>query len=237
MSVIREVLCVISSGPELIERFRRESCFGHLIYFIGGNSCNNVLHALLSSEVIIDDAEEHDIWFRVGETNIRFSPSEFALVNGLQFGGSNFDLSASYEIPRRSFYSRELNKTPLRVKVLLERFRTYSLGDDVMDYVLVANVLFVHTMIFGYDQTHMTDDWVWVLVEDQDRWNSFPWGAYAFSLLTHYMSLVPSTEVELRRKFKKNGGKRQDCLIISMDRCGLYWYESQFYHDYDCNLK
>ncbi|KAH6818462.1 heptahelical transmembrane protein1 [Perilla frutescens var. frutescens] len=107
-------------------------------------------------EVIIDGAEEHGIWFRVGETNIRFSPSEFALVTGLQFGASDFDPSVSYEIPRRSFYSRELNKTPLRVNDLLERFMTYSLGDDVM----VANVLFLHTMIFGYDQTHMIDDWV-----------------------------------------------------------------------------
>ncbi|KAH6759328.1 hypothetical protein C2S51_019563 [Perilla frutescens var. frutescens] len=76
-----------------------------------------------------------------------------------------------------------------------------------MDYILIANVLFLHTMIFGYDQTHMIDDWVWVLVEDQDRWNSFPWGAYAFSLLQHYMGLVPSTDVELRRKFKKTEEK------------------------------
>ncbi|KAH6790040.1 hypothetical protein C2S51_005046 [Perilla frutescens var. frutescens] len=169
MSVIREVFHVISGGPELFEQFRRESCFGHLIDFTEGNSCNNALHALLSRE----------------------------------FGGSDFDPSASHQISRRSFYSRELHKTPLRVKDLLERFRTYSLGDDLMDYVMVANVLFLHTMIFGYDQTHMIDDWVWVLAEDRDRWNSFPWGAYAFSLLTHYMSLVPSTEVELRRKFKK----------------------------------
>ncbi|KAH6801970.1 hypothetical protein C2S51_033416 [Perilla frutescens var. frutescens] len=207
MSVIREVLHVISSGPELFEQFRREWCFGHLIDFVGGNSCNNVLHALLSMEVIVDCAREHGIWFRIGDTNIKFSPSEFALVTGLQFGGSDFDPSASYEIHRRSFYYRELNKTPLRVNDLLERFRTYSLGDDIMDYVMVANVLFLHTMIFGYDQTHMIDDWVWVLVEDQDRWNSFPWGAYAFSLLQHYMGLVPSTEVELRRKFKKTKEK------------------------------
>ncbi|KAH6771639.1 hypothetical protein C2S51_010043 [Perilla frutescens var. frutescens] len=160
MSVIREVLHVISGGPELFEQFRRESCFGHLIDFVGGNSCNNALHALLSREVIIDGAEEHDFWFWVGETNIRFSPSEFALVTGLQFGGSDFDPSTSHKISRRSFYSRELNKTTLRVKDLLERFRTYSLGDDLMDYVMVANVLFLHTMIFGYNQTHMIDDWV-----------------------------------------------------------------------------
>ncbi|KAH6802721.1 hypothetical protein C2S51_034167 [Perilla frutescens var. frutescens] len=160
MSVIRKVLHVISSGPELFEQYRRESCFGHLIDFVGGNSCNNALYALLSRQVIIDGVKEHDIWFRVGETNIRFSPSEFALVTGLQFGGSDFDPSASHQISRRSFYSHELNKTPLRVKDLLERFRTYSLGDDLMDYVMVANVLFLHTMIFGYDQTHMIDDWV-----------------------------------------------------------------------------
>ncbi|KAH6818896.1 hypothetical protein C2S51_002499 [Perilla frutescens var. frutescens] len=171
---------MISCGLELFEQFRRESCFGHLIDFMGGNSCNNALHALLSREVIIDGAEEHDIWFWVGETILDF-----------------------LKISRRSFYSRELNKTPLRVKDLLERFMTYSLGDDLMDYVMVANVLFLHTMIFGYDQTYMIDDWVWVLAEDRDRWNSFPWGAYAFSLLTHYMSLVPSTKMELRRKFKK----------------------------------
>ncbi|KAH6818946.1 hypothetical protein C2S51_002549 [Perilla frutescens var. frutescens] len=199
MSVIRKVLYVISSGPELFEQFRKEWCFGHLIDFVGGNSCNNALDALLSKEVIIDGAREHDIWFRVRETNIRFSPNEFALVTGLQFRGSDYDPSASYEIPRISFYSRELKKTPLRVKDLFERFRTYSLGDGVM----VANVLFLHTMIFGYDHIHMIDDWVWVLVEDQDRWNSFPWGVYAFSLLQRYMGWVPSTEVELRRKFKK----------------------------------
>ncbi|KAH6785731.1 hypothetical protein C2S51_038186 [Perilla frutescens var. frutescens] len=169
MSIIREVFHVINGEPELFEQFRRDWCFGHLIDFVGGNSCNNAIHALLSREVIIDGAREHDIWFRVRETNIRFSPSEFALVTGLQFKGSDFDPFASYEIPRTSFYYRVLKKTPLRVKYLLKRFKTYSLGDDLMDYMMVANVLFLHTRIFGYDQTHMIDDWVWVLVEDHDR--------------------------------------------------------------------
>ncbi|KAH6771068.1 hypothetical protein C2S52_015871 [Perilla frutescens var. hirtella] len=56
-------------------------------------------------------------------------------------------------------------------------------GQDASDYVKVANILFVYRIIFCLDQKRVVDPWVWVLVEDAERWNSFPWGAYSYQML------------------------------------------------------
>ncbi|KAL6497824.1 hypothetical protein OROHE_026851 [Orobanche hederae] len=63
------------------------------------------------------------------------------------------------------------------------------------DALKVAKVLCVCYLIFGVDGgKRIADRWLWMLVEDQTRWESFPWGLYSYQILVTCLSDVP-TEV------------------------------------------
>ncbi|KAH6821739.1 hypothetical protein C2S53_018371 [Perilla frutescens var. hirtella] len=194
-SIIDVLQTIADADVDLVREFRNGP-FGLIMNFIGGTSCNTALHALMAREISVDGALDHEVWFRIGGTNIRFSPIEYALVTGLMFGGSDFDPYVDHRIPQCSFYSRVLSCTPIKISDLYKRFITYNLGDDPSDYVKVANVLFLYNMLIGYDQPRTIDNWVWVLVEDTDRWKFFPWGSYSFGVLLNYMRRIPLTEAD-----------------------------------------
>ncbi|KAH6805609.1 hypothetical protein C2S51_030440 [Perilla frutescens var. frutescens] len=181
------------SDSDLVEEFRNGP-FGQVMKFVGGTSCNTALHSLMAQKISLDGALIHESWFRVGGTNIRFSHIEYALVTGLMFGGSDFDPSAKHHVYRDCFYSCVLKHQSIKLSDLFHRYMNFLLGDDGYDYLKVANVLFLYNMLYGYDQPHVIEDWVWVLVEDTDRWKSFPWGSYSFGLLLNYMRRIPVTE-------------------------------------------
>ncbi|KAH6814947.1 hypothetical protein C2S51_019767 [Perilla frutescens var. frutescens] len=198
-SSIVDILRTVTHTDVDMAREFRDGPFGLLMNFVGGTSCNTALHAVMAQEITLDGAVEHKVWFHIGGTNLRFSPVEYALVTGLMFGGSDFDPYVEHRIPRDSFYSRLLSCVPISIHDLHHRFTHYMLGDDASDYLKVANVLFLYGMVLGYDPPRCIDDWVWVLVEDTQRWKFFPWGSYSFGALLHYISLIP---VELTAKRK-----------------------------------
>ncbi|KAH6815760.1 hypothetical protein C2S51_020580 [Perilla frutescens var. frutescens] len=74
-----------------------------------------------------------------------------------------------------------------------DRFKELGMTRDAADYVKVANILFVYRMILCLDQYRYVDPWVWALAEDVERWNTFPWGAYSYQSLMHYIGLIPRT--------------------------------------------
>lgn len=136
--------------------------------------------------------------------DLGFSPVEFALVIGIRFGGSDFDLTAPHEISEDSFYHRVLGGEPTRLGELFARFMSFDLGLRVDDYVKVAKVLVLYNMFIGYDQPHNIDSWIWSLVEDDDRFDSFPWEAYSYRVLMHYMTVIPKTAEGLASRKKKS---------------------------------
>ncbi|KAL3637708.1 hypothetical protein CASFOL_018156 [Castilleja foliolosa] len=51
----------------------------------------------------------------------------------------------------------------------------------------IANVLFVHGFFVAIDKRYHIANWVWSLVEDENEWETFPWGAYSFQILMYRM--------------------------------------------------
>ncbi|KAL6495809.1 hypothetical protein OROGR_030372 [Orobanche gracilis] len=168
LGIVKTIIVELSSvGEDTIREFR-ESCLGHFIREEwGGFVSNAALHALFSNEVVRPDAQADEFWFRIGRRLIRFSRFEYALVIGMQFGDSDFDIH----------------------------------GDDVHiegsvqqsgDALKVAKVLCVCYLLFGFDGgKHIADRWLWTLVEDQTRWESFPWGGYSYQILVTYLRKIP----------------------------------------------
>ncbi|KAH6807764.1 hypothetical protein C2S51_028872 [Perilla frutescens var. frutescens] len=134
-----------------------------------------------------------EAWFHIHHSQLRFGLSEYLLVSGLQFGSSTFDPHGDHIVPSRSVYHRLFEGKRTTIKQMEDRFKELGMARDAADYVKVANILFVYRMILYLDQYRYVDPWVWALAEDVERWNSFPWGAYSYQSLMHYIGLVPRT--------------------------------------------
>ncbi|KAL6561494.1 hypothetical protein OROMI_017095 [Orobanche minor] len=74
-----------------------------------------------------------------------------------------------------------------------DRFAGGYFREQPGDALKVSKVLCVCYLIFGVDGgKHIADRWLWTLVEDQIRWESFPWGLYSYQILITYLSDVPT---------------------------------------------
>lgn len=200
-SIIRNIQDVLQhvGGDETLQLFR-SGCFGHFLLYRGGVSCNKALHALMAHEIITPVSRDDEVWFHVGNKKIKFSKAEYALVTGLNFGESAFNPHEPHEMPI-GVYNQALGGAPVSVFDLWKKFNGRHISGSSLDYLKVANVLFLYLMLFGYDPERIIEGWVWVLVEDIARWNNFPWGAYTFQVLLHYIRKVPVHASRFSKRF------------------------------------
>lgn len=206
-AVLEDIQSVLTDvgGEELTKQFV-DGCFGHMMHLVGLTCCSEALHELMSREITLSGALEDELWFHIGGTNIRFSPSEYALVTGLHFGSSSFDPLGSHDKLKNGVCKQFFKKgRPISVQELWKKFKTKGLlrgsaEDD--DYLKVAHVLALYLMVLGYGEAKVADQWVWVLAEDLDLWNGFPWGAYSYQALMHYVTLLPKSTAGLGQGYR-----------------------------------
>lgn len=213
---IKSVLTAVG-GEETLQEFL-DGSFGHLMYFVGGINSGKALHELISHEIILPGAREDELWFHISGTNIRFSPAEYALITGLRFGSSSFDPLGTHEVPSDGVYSRFCKGHPITIKELLKRFNSKQMCVSAKDYLKVAHILALYLMALGYYPYWKVDEWVWVLIEDLDSWNRFPWGAYTYQALMHSVSLLPK-----RRKTSMLLPKRRKASMEQYQFHGPVW--------------
>ncbi|KAH6792938.1 hypothetical protein C2S52_003415 [Perilla frutescens var. hirtella] len=131
------------------------SCFGHLTSLPENTvRCNQSIHHVVSRQIVFDDGDMTELWFRVNNKNLRFSREDHALVTGLRFGGSNFNPNENHRILDNYFYSRFLRKKKITVSNLWSQFIQRTLGRNASDYVKVVKILFVYYILFGFDIMH-----------------------------------------------------------------------------------
>ncbi|KAL6542505.1 hypothetical protein OROMI_024107 [Orobanche minor] len=179
LGIVKTVTAELQSvGDDTFREFR-ESCLGHFIREEwGGFISNAALHALFSNEVVRPDAQ-------------------YALVTGMRFGDSDFDVHGDDVPLEGSVYDRYplLSRGGQMLDRIRDRFAGGYFREQSGDALKVAKVLCVCYLIFGVDGgKRIADRWLWTLVEDQTWWESFPWGLYSYQILVTYLSDVP-TEV------------------------------------------
>ncbi|KAL6586467.1 hypothetical protein OROMI_001455 [Orobanche minor] len=119
---------------------------------------------------------------------------EYALVTGLRFGDSDFDVHGDDVPLEGSVYDRYplLSRGGQMLDRIRDRFAGGYFREQSGDALKVAKVLCVCYLIFGVDGVkRIADMWLWTLVDDQ---KSFPWVLYSYPILVTYLSNVP-TEV------------------------------------------
>ncbi|KAL3618934.1 hypothetical protein CASFOL_037162 [Castilleja foliolosa] len=153
-------------------------CFGRYLEYCTNKNAqcpNTAMHAMLGQQVNRQGAGVDELWFRVGDQFLRFSKYEYALVTGLKFGHTDFDPNEDYK-------------------------GEFAVSTD--DQLKISKVIFVCSVLFGEDNLKKPiPEWLWVLVEDEDKWENFPWGSYTFQILYLKIQQVPLTRSPEAKKF------------------------------------
>ncbi|KAL3655629.1 hypothetical protein CASFOL_000025 [Castilleja foliolosa] len=181
-------------GSKMLQRFR-ESCFGaYLNYQTKKHTPGTAMHLMLSQQVIREGADEDELWFLVGDKFVRFSKYEYALVTGLRFGPTNFDPNEDYEIKTNGAYRKfidpenEFGKKGAEYNFVFQWFKKAPKKKKTRASLLkISKVLFVHSFFYAIDKRQRIVNWLWELVEREDEWETFPWGAYSFQILMFRM--------------------------------------------------
>lgn len=194
-NIIQTIRFVLTSlGEDTISRFKRCEFGKYLSLPDNLYKSNASIHYVISREVIRQPPGDPTIlWFKIGDKQIRFSRFEYALITGLRFGPSNFDPCDNHTIPEDSTYTRCLGNSPILANDLKTLFLDKNLnkGAKKSDYLKVAKVLLACHMLIAFDCTKtFVPEWLWILVEDKKRWESFPWGSYSYQILFQHLSNV-----------------------------------------------
>ncbi|CAA0837727.1 Unknown protein [Striga hermonthica] len=151
-----------------------------------------LLLALFGREVIVDGAREKEHWYRIGGKNYKFGKVEFCQITGLKFGGSSFipDEHESIPPPENGVYRHHYYGKSVVDAHLLNDFKNGSFAEYPDDALKVAHILVVHYFFFAPDPSSTVPLWLWSLVDEPEMFRMFPWGAYVFQRLHHYLDDV-----------------------------------------------
>lgn len=212
---------LMTFGNDAFDMFR-EGPFRSFLQFRWENSTSRAFFVLLSHEVDVEGTE-NELWFRVGETNIRFGAREFALMTGLEFNDSGFDPTARHEMPEHSCLSYYGGICP-SVNDLYRDFSSSEivLSNSMEDYVKIANLLFAYLMLVCLDGKRAVDLWAAVLVEDAEGWRTFPWGSWSYGVLLHQMSRVKREFVNPSARNLLHAYDPVWVLQVDHHSCGAY---------------
>ncbi|KAL3633390.1 hypothetical protein CASFOL_022917 [Castilleja foliolosa] len=186
---------------KMLDRFRA-SCFGAYLHYPKNQVPSAVMHLMISQQVIKEGAEEDELWFLVGDKFVRLSKYEYALVTGLRFGPTNFDPNADCECSEEGVFRKFVdpeNKygkkgAPYTDFMKLFKKTPRALRRSPEDLLKIAKVLFVHGYFYAIDTRTNIAKWLWVLVEDENEWEKFPWGAYSFQIFIMRMKNLKAGE-------------------------------------------
>ncbi|KAL3619677.1 hypothetical protein CASFOL_034589 [Castilleja foliolosa] len=164
-------------GEKMLDRFRA-SCFGAYLHYPKNQVPSAVMHLMITQQVI----------------------KEAMVPCG--FGPTNFDLNADSNCSKEGVYKKFVDpennygkKGALCTDVLnLFKKPPKALRRSPEDLLKIAKVLFVHGYFYAIDKWTNIAKWLWVLVEDENEWETFPWGAYSFQIFIMRMKNLKAGE-------------------------------------------
>ncbi|KAJ4727543.1 Phospholipase-like protein [Melia azedarach] len=155
------------------QRIFKQSCLGHFLDLQFLSFSGNLVHKILLHEVEID-GDEQEMWFLIGETPMRFSRIEFALITGLTFG----------PYPEVSVDSHRLQDLYFGLKPapnlddIDSAFYAFDFtAIDDMDAVKITLYYVLERVVIGRAERYLADLWLMGLVDNLDEFNKYPWGS------------------------------------------------------------
>ncbi|CAA2985301.1 Hypothetical predicted protein [Olea europaea subsp. europaea] len=152
-----------------------ESCFGSLLRLKDIKLASQVIHQLLLRKLRTNKKE---VWFKIGEKNTKFGLEEFILVTGLNAGDEN-----------------DVDKTlGEECRIVKEYFRNsggkITKGDAYNAFVICKKrksdkyklglIVILAYVLWATEENTYIDLWWLDLVDDLDRFETYPWGKFSF---------------------------------------------------------
>ena len=123
-----------------------------------------------------------EMWFRLNGVDVRFGPSEFAMMMGLRFGeDTDYVHYVDHSVPNRIKETYFPGIKMVTYGRLFDVFETAPWGDDDSDAVKLALIYYVHRGLLGGDLRNNIPDDIFRLVEDLPTFDRFPWGSLVWS--------------------------------------------------------
>ncbi|KAL6518016.1 hypothetical protein OROMI_033717 [Orobanche minor] len=200
-TTIGDIRMCLSSFGKQCEREMKNSAFKHYMKLPDTvTRSGKALHFMISRQVTPKpELDQTALWFKVQGRVLRFSRVEFALITGLKFGPAKINPYMLREkVSDNSVYARLLggkaiSPADLRTQFINKQFKVNKVvvkGTE-NEYLKVAKVLMASMFVVGLD-TNKTKipTWMWVLVEDDEAWEQFPWGSMAYQFLIGQINAV-----------------------------------------------
>ncbi|KAL6551056.1 hypothetical protein OROMI_021544 [Orobanche minor] len=190
-----------SSGEEAVEGMRASAFGNYLKYKDHIAKSQKCICYVVSRQVLgVPDPDENALWFKINGEVIRFSKVEFALVTGLRFGTSQFNPYEDHDIPETSLYTRLFKNEKITSIHLWNLFKSKDFNiESAADCIKLCKVIIAAHVVLGNDPCNWKiPDWVWVLVEDEQAWDRFPWGSMSFQILHRAVNNVKKKTMATR---------------------------------------
>ncbi|KAL6560585.1 hypothetical protein OROGR_004144 [Orobanche gracilis] len=199
-TTIGDIRMCISSFGKQCEREMKKSAFQYYMKLPDTMTrSGKTLHFMISRQVTPKpDLDQMALWFNVQGRVLRFSRVGFALITGLKFGPAQINpYMLSEKVSGDSVYARLLEGKPisptdLRTKFVNKQFKIKVVVKGTeSEYLKLAKVLMASMFVVGLD-TNKTKipTWMWVLIEDDDAWEQFPWGSLSYQFLIGQINAV-----------------------------------------------
>ena len=201
--LVKKILDILT-GRNLYDRFIRECPFGYMLRNTNHTAAGSVLLWVLAREVEVSGRKD-EMWFELGGRIYRFGKQEFLLITGLHFGGIDREIFQATQNDPNSLLQRWFNgvlptisefATFVEARSQLNREDEDVLNDE--DLLKLANIGIAFHLFMGQDEKAKISLFLWIIIEDMERWNSFPWGTLCYSVLFHYLRMA-LTEERIRK--------------------------------------
>ncbi|KAK0596212.1 hypothetical protein LWI29_013689 [Acer saccharum] len=152
--------------------FRQFLELSHLRIFDG-----RLCQLLLCREVNHSGGNADEMWFRVGQTDIRFGKLEFCLVTGLQFGTIPTSVVRGYEDVEGGVLDRCFDGKVPTFHTILNRLDegNFDKSDDV---IKLSYLFLLGHVLLGNEYGKTVPRWACMFVENLIAFECFPWGTY-----------------------------------------------------------
>ncbi|KAL5554668.1 hypothetical protein UlMin_042069 [Ulmus minor] len=175
--------------PTQKSKFRSTS-FGHFLDFEPLVFSGQLVHCMLLKEVF--HLNPNEMMFKVHETLLKFSISDFALITGLNCAeypsfcnedgipkqlpfGSSW-LCSKYFLRKSSIYRGDLYD-----------FLDQNQVNDDTDAIKLVLIFIVDYILLSKKDNKLVDKYLWHMVDSLDMFGSFPWGRKSFFLTLEYL--------------------------------------------------
>ncbi|KAK2637712.1 hypothetical protein Ddye_025507 [Dipteronia dyeriana] len=179
---------------------------------------SNWFHARIlihQREVNHPGGNTNGMWFRVGQTDIRFGKLELCLVTGLQFGMIPTNVVHGYEDVGGCVLDRCFGGKLPTFHMIINLLDAGNF-DQPDDAIKLSYLFILGHVLLGIEYRKTVPRWACMFVENLTAFECFPWGTYIYSTTVYYLRRFMTG----RNKKSQNSNKKQN---LGVNIYGFAW--------------